>query len=198
MAAPLLLIKPGSKKAPISLPQLMKLLSFEHLEPIELEVRAFREKHAAQPTVRNHEEFRDAMIAFHTEYERTFHLRENNKCMPPESTLQFLRQHIKDLDTAERNSITGRDRGLIGVLDDLTDALVRQALETHLDFVLTEYVPNDDDMRLWLAEELLRIYGPALFPGEKLRPAHVLAVNIETTLKNFAMNIHTLRKQWRW
>jgi hypothetical protein len=101
--------------------------------------------------------------------------------------------------TAERNAIAGREGGLIAVIDALTDGIIKLHTKTYVQAVFFEHIaPSDYQTRLRLAEQLLKKYGPFLFPGEELLPHYILGANLEAFINGFVTHLHALRREWRY
>jgi hypothetical protein len=198
MPSSLLLSRPGSEKPPITVAQLLALLDTDHLDAQELRVRRMRESFQCPATVQDHSEFRDWLFALYAHHSKCFYGGPGAPHEYPELVWGHLRRlYQKDFNVAERNAILGRDGGLIRVIDDLTDGMVKEQIDTYIDLIFFDYLSRDLDDKVVLAQELLTHYGNILFPNEKLKHRLLLAVDIETFLKQFATHMHAMRKDWR-
>jgi excisionase family DNA binding protein len=73
---------------------------------------------------------------------------------------------------------------VIAVIDALAEGILKAHLERYIKSVFLDLIaPSDYNTRLRLAEELLRKYGPLLYPGEQLLHPAFLAVNLEQFIK---------------
>jgi hypothetical protein len=198
MSSLLLVARPESEKPPITITQFLTLLDTDHLDAAELRVRQMREAFQCPATVADRAEFRNQLFAFSAHHDKWFYGIASTPHEYPELVWGHLRRlYQKDFYDAERQAMLGRDGGLIRVIDELTDGVVKERIDTYIDLVFLDYLPRDLDEKVVLARELLTHYGNVLFPNDKLKHPFLLAVNIEAFLKQFATHMHTMRKEWR-
>lgn len=172
-------------------------LSAPYVDVLEQRVRVMREDFRCPPRVASAEEFRGVLSRFYAHYERTLHGAGPDAVFVMEDVYVFTKRFLHgDLGEWEKNAVRGRDGGMIGVIDAITDALVKQQTDAYLDRVLWEFIPTDHHARLQLAEALLAEYGPRLSPGDDRIPAFALANNLEGTLKGLANMIRSSRRDW--
>ena len=189
----------------VSLEQLLTLLHPDELDTIDARGKLMRESYRCPFTVLNYDEFRARLMEFWAHYLTAFvgvDLRDHAELgMIKRQAFAFIEQHLggyKQLLTAERNAITGRDGGFIAIIDTITDAIIKHQTELYVRNVFFELLdPGDYDNRLRLAQELLKKYGPVLFPGEELLPHWILANNVEEFIHAFVNQLHTLRRRRR-
>jgi hypothetical protein len=201
------LVKQHAKEHGITLPQLLDLLRPEVFDAIDAKVRVMRESFMCPYVVKDYDEFKEQIFAFWAHSHKCFFNADYAKTGLPMPGLirnqayQFVEQHLggyQELLRAERNSIAGREGGMIAVIDTMTEALVKQQTELYIRSVFFELIePGDYETRLRLAEELLKTYGPFLFPGERLLPHYIIGANLETFIQGFATQLMGIRKQWR-
>jgi len=201
------LVKEQAERGRVTLDQLLGLLGPAEFDAIDAKARQMRESYNCPFMVRSHAEFKERLFDFWAHYLKAFFNRDfkNTNLALDEFTknnaYQFIEQHLggyKEILSAERNAITGRDGGMIDVLDKITESITKIQTEIYIRSVFFELIePGDYDTRLRLAEELLKKYGPVLFPGEQLLPHYILGHDLEAFIQGFVTQLQGLRRQWR-
>ena len=95
------------------------------------------------------------------------------------------------------NAKRGRYRGLIGVLDEIKEAMKKKDIELYVRSVFTtNFAPYDFDKRAAFAEEFVNRYGHLLLPGEQLINPYMLAGpgGLESAVQNFTRLLNEFRK----
>lgn len=83
-----------------------------------------------------------------------------------------------------KNSLRGREGGLIGAIDSLVDSFKEVAVSQYVDGVVTHFVdPLDFELKMDLAEEYLEKYARHVLPNEELIHPGLLAANFESIIK---------------
>jgi len=200
MASTLRLVRPGSGKEPISVPEFLDRLGSREFDRIEAKVRSMRETFHAPPTVADHREYHQQLFRFYAHYLNTFYRSSFDANQVESLAWDHLRRLHKDLHAVERDAILNRNGGFIGIINEITEEMVKQNLESYIDQVFFEYLPTDQYVRLRLAQELMDQYISVLFPNDPdLKPPFMFAANIEQVLKEFALRLHEMgRRSWRW
>jgi hypothetical protein len=200
MASTLRLVRPGSGKEPISVPEFLERLGSREFDRIEARVRSMRETFNAPDTVANHAEYHHQLFRFYAHYLNTFYRSSFDANQVESLAWDHLRRLHKDLPAVERDAILNRSGGFIGVINEITDALVKEQIEGYIDLVFFDYIPRDQEVRLRLAQELMDQYISVLFPNDpELKHPFMFAANIEQVLKEFALRLHEMgRRSWRW
>jgi hypothetical protein len=201
------LVKQQTKRGHVTITQILALLGPEEFDAIDAKARQMRESYHCPFTVRDHQHFKDTLADFWRHHLKTFFNWDYQQSGIPmgeftkNHAYQFIEQHLggyKEILTAERNAITGRDGGMIDVLDKITEAITKLQTELYIRSVFFELIePSDYDTRLRLAEELLKKYGPVLFPGEALLPIWIIGTDLEAFIQGFVTQLQGLRRQWR-
>lgn len=205
---PLHLVKP--KKERLTVEDLLALLGPDKFDAIEQQVKTMRESYPCPFTVRNYDAFKDTLCDFYAHYQTVFFsfaLREVKE--PSEQrawknfAYTFIERHLGGykggIATAERNAITGREGGMISVIDSLTEGISKLHTETYIQGVFFDHIGRSDyETRFRLAEELLKKYGSFLFPGEELLHHAILGMNLEAFFHGFTTHLHALRREWRY
>ncbi|MDX2154049.1 MAG: hypothetical protein SFV54_25135 [Bryobacteraceae bacterium] len=189
----------------ISHREIIGLLGPRHLDAIDLFFRQLRESFACPVQVRDHDGFRTVIFGYWMHYlSAVFGIREHGGMASSpyyNQAFAFVEKYLGGYHAAlaaERNAIAGREGGMIGVLDAVTEALIKDHTQLYMRSVLFDLInPSDYDRRLRLAEELLAQYGPALFAGEALLPAWAIAANLEEFITAFVQQLHAIRRHWR-
>ena len=204
------IIKPQlAKRAGVGLTvhidDLIPYLNPDIFDAVAGQVRLSREWFPCPYTVLDHAAFHEVLFHFWMHYQRTFF--ELDYANVPDVALarstahEFLQQHLGGypggIRTAEANAIAGREGGMIGVVDALTEGICKLHTKMYVDSVFKELVPpNDWDLRFRLAAEILNKYGP-LLEGEHLLPAEVCGVKLEEFVMTVVNIMHELRKKVR-
>jgi hypothetical protein len=191
----------------VTLDQILSALSPEELDALDAKVKMMREAFPCPYKVNNYEDFKACLDEYWMHYMKWFCYVDYKAIgmtidgITKQHAYQFIEQTLggyQELLTAERNAIAGREGGMIGVIDQITDALGKQITTNYIRSVFFDLIePGDYDTRLRLAEELLKKYGPYLFPGERLLPHYIIGANLETFIQGFATQLHGIRRQWR-
>lgn len=191
----------------VTIATILDLLRPEEFDRIEAKVRMMRETFPCPHTVHDYDAFKQLLMLFWARYHKcmysmTYHGEPGDlPGLIKEQAFKFVEQHLGGLqawNAAERNAITGREGGMVSILDSLTDALVKSHTQSYIQSVFFDVLrPSDYDARLRLAQELLNKYAPVLFPGEEIKPYWLLGANIEQFIQGFATHIHALRREWR-
>jgi len=95
------------------------------------------------------------------------------------------------------NAIRGRNRGLVGALDAIMEAMKEEAVNRHCDALFKEnFSPRDYDKRVAFAAEYLKRYAKVLLPGEYVMSPYELAPYgvLEKVFQNHARLINEFRK----
>ena len=112
---------------------------------------------------------------------------------------RLLGSYKGDIRLAERNAIMGREGGISAVIDAIRDGIIKVLTENYVRSVFFEAIaPSDYQTRYRLAEELLKRFGPLLFPNEELLPAAILGHDLEKLVNGFVSHLHGLRRAWRY
>lgn len=205
---PLRLVKPTQQER-LTVEDLLRLLSPEHFDAIEHRVRTMRESYACPFTVRDYHVFKQTLFGFFTHYQQAFFgadhaviKEESARRAWTDHAYTFCERHLGGyhggMRAAERNAITGREGGMIGVIDALTDGIGKLHLETYIHGVFFDQLGYSDvELRFRLAKELLDKYGSFLFPGEELQHYAILGSNLEAFVHGFVTHLHALRREWR-
>jgi hypothetical protein len=192
----------------VSLEQIFDLLSLDELDALDARVKQMRESFPCPYQVRDYDEYKHWLEEYWILYMKWFY-GADYKAVGITELDGLTRQHAfalieqslggeRQMKTAERDAIAGRNGGLIAIIDQITEGLGKLALKNYISFVFFELIPhNDYELRERLAKELINKYGPVLFPGERLQPSWHLAANLEAFIEGFVMHLHGLRKQWR-
>jgi len=191
----------------LSVEALLSLLGPDKLNAIDTKAKIMREAYACPHTVSDFEAFKTTIFEFYAHYQKAFFNADYKNVTDREAARQFayrfaeqqLGSYQGGMRAAERNAITGRDGGMIGIIDALTDSIIKLHTETYIRSVFFDRIaPSDYDTRLRLADELLKKYGQYLFPGEELLPHYFLGMNLETFIQAFATHLHSIRRDWRY
>jgi hypothetical protein len=221
-------VRPKEGAAPITLTQILTLLHPDNpdgIAGIERDVKELRETFDCPYVVPDYEHFKEVLFRFF----RHFHITYYGAAITPPSPRDLvstdlmvksealerasLYQHWKrqshqfcerylghqEIHNAERSAITGRDGGVIAIIDKITDAILKEHIEIYVHSVFYEFIPSSDfDLRYRLAAELMSKYGQYLFPDEELLHPMVAATNLEAFVSNFSKMLHGLRRIVRW
>jgi hypothetical protein len=173
----------------VTLDQLLGLLGPDDFDAIDAKIKRMRESYQCPYTVRDYQEFKATLFDFWAHYHKAW-LNVDWKSiggmcdLTKQQAYQFIEQHLggyREILAAERNAIAGREGGMIAVIDKITEALTKFQIESYIRSVFFELIrASDYETRMRLAEELLKKYGPLLFPGEKLVPFYVLGYDLES------------------
>ena len=107
---------------------------------------------------------------------------------------QVLDKHGGGYGMAVKNALRGRGGGLIGLIDNVADAMEEQAVEQYFTAVLTRYASVlDFDYRVMLATQVLQQYGRHMLPGEHLPSPYELAARIDSFIKYLVKVSNSLR-----
>lgn len=203
--ATLHLIRPQLAQEPLTVDELLALLGPDKLNAIDAKAKLMREHYPCPYTVPNYDAFKETLVGFYTHYHTAFYGDPGQATKTPgwkELAYDFAQQHLgghNGIRTAERNAITGREGGMISVIDTLTEAITKVHTENYVRAVFFDTIaPSDYDTRLRLANEILNRYGRFLFPGEELLPHYVLGMNLEAFINGFVTHLHALRRDWRY
>ena len=199
MPATLRIVNPRSGKAPITVPELLDRLSSREFDKQEAKVRSMREAFHAPQVVVDHQEYHRELLRFYAHYHNAFWGGNIQPSQIGPIAWDHLRRLHKDLSGAERDAILNRSGGFIAIIDQITEAINKQVLESYIDLVFFDFIPRDQQTRLDLATELLNNYISVLFPNEPhLKFPFLFAGNIEEVLKEFALRLHDMGRSWRW
>jgi len=198
----------------VTIDDILECLQPEAFDAIEAKLRRVREAFNCPLTVANYEAFKDVIFEYHILYFKTFYnadlkqladqdfarydaynfaLRNMTKYNPG-----LQRRHARDLHEQERNAITGRNGGMISVIDDLTDALVQLHSQSHIELVFFDLIaPSDYETRFRLAQELVEKYGPVLFPDKKIVHYAIIGCNLQEFVASFVTHLRELRRTWQ-
>jgi hypothetical protein len=201
---------PDPANESVSLRQLLDLLSPDKLGTIHQMVRTMREAFQCPYIARDYNDFLRVIYDYFTHYQLTFFNADIKRGTVHHQTsdywkdlsMEFMQKHLGsyqgDLRTAERNAVTGRDGGMIAIIDAMTDSLTKLHTKLYVERVFREYIPQSDlDTRMRLAQELLKQYGDFLFKGEELLPYFFLGMNIEEVIQAFVNHLHNIRRNLR-
>lgn len=192
----------------VTLEQILDLLNLDELDALDARVKQMRESFTCPYQIRDYDEYKYWLQEYWMVYMKWFY-GADYKAVGITELDGLTRQHAfalieqslggeRQMKTAERDAIAGRNGGLISIIDQITEGLGKIALKNYINFVFVELIPHGDyELRERLAKELLNKYGPTLFPGERLQPSWYFAANLEAFIEGFVMHLHGLRKQWR-
>jgi hypothetical protein len=179
----------------------------DRFDEIEAKVRVMRESFTAPVKVADSEGFKRVLLQFqshHVLWLRGAPLQraDGNTDLQKSEAIDFAETHMKNysggLTSAERNAITGRAGGMIGVIDAITDGLVKFHVDAYIKAVFRKLLAlSDFETRCWIVEQVMRRYGGELFPDEELKRPEQWAGQMEEFVTSFVMHIHALRGQWR-
>jgi hypothetical protein len=207
------LVNPDGKpqKHITTIDELLLLLRPEHFDGIEARARTMREAFQCPPTVRDYEEFKAVLYEYFVHYQKWWFHADIKAATAKlgggddvwrQDAYRFLQEHLGGYDAilaAERNAVRGREGGMIRVIDDFTEGIIKRHIQTYIESIFYERIgPSDFDLHLRLAAELLRRFGPVLFPGEELLPHYFIGMRLKEILQGFAVHVHAIRKQWRY
>ena len=176
-------------------------LGEENLNHLEAYARECREVFGTRAHLKSHEEFGSEMFRWYIHVQEWF---SKTKINPsdvnrPMAISQLERWCGRPLHEAERHALYVREGGgFIGIVDTMSKKIVDEQIEGYLDAVLYEYVPMDQDARIRLAEELLALYGEALYPGPHRKLAPMIAGDIEGHIKVLVKGLRQLGRTIRW
>jgi len=221
------IIRPKEGAAPITLDQILLLLHPDNptgIGGIEQDLKDLREKFHCPYVVRDYEHFKEILFAFFKHYQITYY---DAEITPPaqrdlrsteievrsaaleqasvyehwkQEGYSFCERYIgeREMSGAARNAIAGREGGMIAIIDNITDAILKESIERYMHSVFFEYVPSIDiQLQIRLAEELMnRCRG--LLPGEELLHIMFPASNLEAFITSYAKLSHPLRRVVRW
>lgn len=195
----------------LTIDELLSELSQDKFDAIEAAARIMREHFTCPPTVPNYDAFKDVLCDFYAHYMKTFY----NATIDPRDPVwrdmayEFAQRNItkynpslqvrqaRDLHEQERNAITGRNGGMITVIDDFTDAIIKLHINGRIHSVFFDLIsPSDYDTQLRLADELLKKYGE-LFTDEELIPHYIVGMNLEEFVSSFIHMLTPIRRAWR-
>ncbi len=198
----------------VTIDDLLGLLGPDKFNQIEATARIMRQTFHCPYTVRDYEEFKDVILSYYALYQKTFYnadIGTKNNEYWRHHAYEFAQHHLtkynpglqqhhaRDLREQERNSITGRHGGMIRVIDTFTDAIINYHHEQHLHAVFFDLIaPSDYDTRLRLADEFLKKFGSALFPGQQLLPHYLVGLNLEEFITNYVRQLQTFRTGWEY
>ncbi len=195
---------------PISAPELVALLS-DPIEALQNDVARMREEYHAPYDVTTTEAFFEEALRFHQYVMSwvavaTVRVPGVNHPVPvqvvyrPETAFAELRGwYGADLDIAERHARFHREGGgFIGVIDKMTETILRERVDAYMELVFLQYIPRDQHARIRLAEEIIAEYRRFLPDDPDLQEPGFLAVNLRPKLKELAVLRSQLRKAFRW
>jgi len=188
-----------------TLQQLLGLLSSDKFDKIEQQARLMRETFQCPPFARDYDEFKNVIHKFFAHYQKAFFNVDILKSKY-EWADEFWKSHAVDfaqrllgnMRAAEMKALTGREGGLIGVINQLTEGILRLHAENYVKNVFYDHIPASDfDLRLRLTRELLKTHGQRLFPGEQMLPDFLLMADIESVIKAFVAQLEPIRRSLR-
>ncbi len=95
---------------------------------------------------------------------------------------------------AIKNALRGRDRGLVGVIDDIAEAMKQEAVKQYVTAVFLDGMdPLDFETRVAFMEEYIRRYGNVVLPGEDLMSPYELAAHLEVVIENHVKLVNQFR-----
>jgi hypothetical protein len=226
MLAPLRVDTRVLRQRPVTVAIVIQLLHSDQMNALELDVRYWREQLVVPVIVKDYEEFKNVLFDAFVTYEKTFggvaiapasqdasrseypNVRDpalqqaaNFQHWRTTAFQQFLTQHLGDahaVGTAVRNAQLGREGGMPGVLNKITESLIKAHHSTWVYSVFFELLdPSDHEKRLLIVEGILQKFGGHLFPGDQLAPAWVLAANTEAFVQHFVTFLNNLRNAWQ-
>ncbi|HEY3439717.1 MAG TPA: hypothetical protein VGK29_03150 [Paludibaculum sp.] len=198
----------------IGIDDILECLTPEVFDEIEAKLRRMREAFHCELIVSDFEGFKDVIFEYHNLYHKTFY-NADLKSLPDQAFARneayefalrnmtkynpsLQRRHARDLHEQERNAITGRNGGMISVIDEFTDALVQLHITTRIELVFFDLIPPSDyDTRFRLADELLQKYGTILFRDKELVHHAIIAMNLQEFVTSFVMTLRDLRRSWQ-
>ncbi len=203
----------------------LDFLSPAKLNLIELDVAAWRQQLRMPATVPDRQAFHDLCFSLYLNYQEVFHqavppaipgrseLESSSPSLRAEArealvvldrwgseAFAFVKKHAGDeqLGEEEIRCRTGREGGCYRFADRIAESVQKYHMEVYLRRVFYELLPpNDYELRLRLATELLQHYGQVLFPHDQLQHPVVFAANFETFIRAFVNQLHVMRKAWR-
>jgi hypothetical protein len=197
MGAALRLVNPKSGKTPISFEDFLERLSTREFDRVESKVRVMRETFQAPPTVRDHDEYHQQLLRFCAHYHNSFFGTDLTALQIEPFAWNHLRQLHKDLHGVERDAILNRNGGFIGIINQLTEELVKQQLDSYIDLVFFDYLPTDQFLNFRLAQEV-HVYVQKWLKDPDLKDPAMYAGNITDVIKKLALLLHQLRHEWVW
>lgn len=183
----------------LTLPEFLDLFRPEMLDAIELGARGMREEFRVTSEVPDHQAFHDELFRFHAHVERwrwgivrdPATLRESwYQNTAWEQLRRWYRGRLRD---AEDNAVLQRDRGMIGVIDDLVTGVLQQEINSYIDGKFADYLPEHPvewQRCQQLAIAILEHHRDALL-GQEYDPgfaAAMLASRIPQALKTTIMH----------
>lgn len=196
------------RKHATTVEELLSLLGPQAFDAIEQKIRVIRETFNCPPTVRDYEEFKDVLYDYYGHYQKAYFnadlkgaaARVGAVDVWRQTAYRFLQEHLGShhaMLTAERNAIKGREGGMIRVIDEYTDAIIKRHTQVYIETVFYERIAFDDyPLRMRLAAELLKRVGP-MFPGEELLPEWVVGWNIQEVIAAYAQLMYPVRRLLR-
>ena len=209
---PLQIVKPRISQGPLSINELLGLLHPDHYDAIDRDVRQMRQSYYCPAVVRDYEEFKDVLHSYYKHYQKAVFDIDEDAATHDEHHRKIMREYAYreiaerllgayqgDLRTAERNAIMGRDGGMIRVIDAMTEGITKFLTENYIRAVFMDAIsPSDYNTRFRLAEELIKRFGPVLFPHEELLHPAILGHDLEKLMNGFVQHLHSLRRAWRY
>lgn len=206
------LVQPdGKPQRGVTIEELLALLHPDHFDAIEARARTMREAFTCPPAVPNYEAFKDVLYEYFAHYQKWWFNADLKAAVATvgggadvwrQDAYRFLQEHLGGHDAiraAERNAITGREGGMIRVIDEFNEGIIKRHTQTYIQSIFYERIgPSDFATHMRLAAELLARFGPLLFSGEQLLPHYFVGTRLKEILQTFAMHLHAIRKEWRY
>ena len=115
---------------------------------------------------------------------------------PPDPRLTNVRGYLDKRGSymqAYKNALRGRHGGLVAVIDEIADAMKKEAVDRYISSVFLEYInPTDYDTCVAFMREYIDRYGHVALPGEDLESPYLLATKIEVVIQNHVRVINEL------
>jgi hypothetical protein len=179
----------GNKPAITTKDLIEGFFSPQQQERIEANVLRCREEFKTRAYIGTHDDFTAESFRWYAHVHDWFSETKSDpaRINPAVAISTLQRWYGKPWHEAERNALYLRDGGgFIGIINAITETLVKEHLEAYFDAVLYDYIPADQDARIRLAEEFVERYADVLYTGPDVKQAPMLAANIEHHLKVFA------------
>ncbi len=140
----------------------------------------------------------DSILTEYFAYHYTRSLNFNGK-MPADIAYSEMRQLLEKQKggyvQAIKNCVTGRDGGIVEVINLIAEELRKMAVFKYINYIVGIHINKlDFDYRVKLMSQYLSQYGQHILPGEKMMSAYELAGNAEMLVKYHANIVCNFRK----
>ncbi len=185
----------------ISVQDFIDRLSSQDFDRVEGAVRSMRETFQAPSRIADHQDYEHHLFRFYAHYFNTF-FQQNGGGMDVRGAKtmgwEHLRRLKKDVFDVERDAILNRYGGFIGIINELTEAMVKERVSSYIDMMFFDYLPRGPQARLDLATELIEKLKPFFANEPHLAHPWMFAEQLENNITDLMIKFHQIKRTGRY